>query len=80
LTGVAIIGQCSDRNISDVFSIDERFAHRTDRKSHFAGDQGVQEEVLTEVLREEAAAQDCPVRATGFQCPLGLFSLRFPSA
>jgi len=77
---VSIIGECRDRNVSDVVGIDKGFRHRTNGKSQLAREDRVQKEVLTEVLAEEAAAQNGPLRTTGFQRILHVKGLNFSSA
>src|SRR5262245_15173117 len=80
LAGMAGVGQRSDGNVGDVICVDKRLFDRTNGERDLAGDDRIQPKVLTEILGEEAAAKDCPVRTTVLQSPLCLFGLDLPAA
>ena len=62
-SGVAGLGQRGDGDVSDVVDVDERLGDVASRKGDLAGEHGVEEQALAEVLGEEARPQDGPVDA-----------------
>src|SRR5262249_36388076 len=80
LAGVAGVAQRSDGNVGDVICIDKRLFDWTNGKRDLAGDDRIQPKVLAEILGEEAAAKDCPIRTANLQSPFCLFRLDLPAA
>ena len=77
LSGVPVSGQRGDGHVGYVGDVDERLGDVRGRQRNYALQHGLEEEVLTEVLREPARAQDRPLHAgiahrlfTGFRIGL----------
>ena len=75
LPGVAVLRERGDGDVGDVVGVDERLGHVADRQRDLAGQHGLAQVVLAEVLAEPAAADDGPVGAGGLQLGLGALRL-----
>jgi hypothetical protein len=80
LARIPLLRQRGDRDVSDVVGIDERFGRVARREGHLAGEHGLEQEVLAEVLAEPSRPHDCQLGTAVAHRLLGELGLGFAAA